>query len=155
MPPESAFQIPHSPIGALGTVTLLVAFVVNAYALATSLIGQRQSRPGMVTSGIYASYAFSSLMGLASALIVYAFLSHDFTIKYVAHYSDLNMPFFYKITAYWGGLDGSLMFWSAVLSLFATIAVKVNHKRHKEIIGYVSMAVDVVARVMASIATFL
>jgi cytochrome c-type biogenesis protein CcmF len=137
MPPDSAFNLPHSPIGAVGTITLLVAFVVNAFALASSLMGQRQNRPGMVRAGIYGAYAFCSLMGLASSLIVYAFLSHDFTIKYVAHYSDLSMPFFYKITAYWGGLDGSLMFWSSVLSLFATIAIKMNHKRHKEIIGYV------------------
>jgi cytochrome c-type biogenesis protein CcmF len=47
------------------------------------------------------------------------------------------MPFFYKITAYWGGLDGSLMFWSSVLALFSAVAVKMNHKRHPEIIGYV------------------
>jgi cytochrome c-type biogenesis protein CcmF len=151
---ESAFSIPHSPVGALGTITLMVAFVVNAFALASSLTGQRQGRPGMVRSGIYAAYGFAALMGLASSLMIYAFLSHDFTIKYVAHYSDLNMPFFYKITAYWGGLDGSLMFWSSVLSLFSTIAIKVNHKRHREIIGYVVATICFVQAFFLSILIF-
>jgi len=154
MPPESAFSIPHSPIGALGTITLLVAFCVNAYALAASLVGQRQERPGMVRSGMYAAYAFSALMGLASSLIIYAFLSHDFTIKYVAHYSDLSMPFFYKITSYWGGLDGSLMFWVSVLSLFSTVAIKMNHKRHREIIGYVIATIAFVQAFFLAILLF-
>jgi cytochrome c-type biogenesis protein CcmF len=137
LPTESAFHIPHSPIAALGTVTLIVAFLVNAYALAASLMGQRQDRPGLVRSGLFASWAFTALMCLASSLIVYAFLTHDFTIKYVAHYSDLSMPFFYKITAYWGGLDGSLMFWVWVLSMFTAVALRLNHERHRDIIGYV------------------
>jgi cytochrome c-type biogenesis protein CcmF len=138
----------------VGTIALLVAFMVNAFALASSLMGQRQNRPGMVRAGIYATYAFAALMGLASSVIVYAFLSHDFAIKYVAHYSDLSMPFFYKITAYWGGLDGSLMFWSSVLSLFTTVAVKMNAKRHKEIIGYVVATIAFVQAFFLAILLF-
>ena len=69
--------------------------------------------------------------------MIYAFVSHDYTIKYVAAYSDTSMPLSYKITAFWGGLDGSMLFWVAALAIFAAIAVRANRSRHREMIGYV------------------
>jgi cytochrome c-type biogenesis protein CcmF len=124
-------------VAALGTVTLLLAYVVAAYAAATGMVGSAGRRPRLVASSVQALYGFCGLMGLASALIVYAFVTHDYTIKYVAHYSDTTMPIWYKITAYWGGLDGSLMFWVSVLAGFAAVAVRLNRQRHREMIGYV------------------
>ena len=108
-----------------------------AYSAAAGIVGNAQRRPRLVTSSVYSLYAFFAVMMLASALMIYAFLTHDYTIKYVAHYSDTSMPLSYRITAYWGGLDGSLMFWVAVLSAFAAIAVKANARRHRDMIGYV------------------
>ncbi len=137
MPESSAFSIPHSPTAALGTIALLAAFVVAAYALAAGVIGNAQRRRGLVTSSVYSLYGFFALMMMASALLIYAFVTHDYTIKYVHHYSDTSMPLAYKITAYWGGLDGSLMFWVSVLATFSAIAVKANAERHRDMIGYV------------------
>jgi cytochrome c-type biogenesis protein CcmF len=137
MSPHAPYQVPHSPLATLGTATLIAAFLVNAYALVVSIAGQRRGKPALVRAGVFASWASSALMCLVSAVIVYAFLSHDYTIRYIAHYSDSSMPFFYKITAYWGGLDGSLMFWVWVLSMFSAVAIFVNRHRHHDIIGYV------------------
>jgi len=137
VPESSALSIPESPIAALGTITILVAFLVAAYAAAAGAIGNAQRRRRLVTSSVQALYGFFALMMLASALMIYAFVTHDYTIKYVAHYSDTTMPLSYKITAYWGGLDGSMLFWVAVLSTFAAIAVRANAQRHRDMIGYV------------------
>ncbi|HWN70877.1 MAG TPA: cytochrome c biogenesis protein CcsA, partial [Haliangium sp.] len=146
MPESSAFNIPHSPIAAFGSVVLLFAFLVAAYAAASGIVGNAQHRRRLVTSSVYALYGFFALMMLASALMIYAFVTHDYTIKYVARYSDVAMPLWYKITAYWGGLDGSLMFWVAVLSAFAAVSVWVNHARHRDMIGYV-VAVIMLAQI--------
>jgi cytochrome c-type biogenesis protein CcmF len=137
VPESSAFSIPSSPIAALGTIALLAAFVVAGYALAAGAIGNAQRRRRLVTSSVQALYGFFALMMMASALLVYAFVTHDYTIKYVQHYSDTSMPLAYKITAYWGGLDGSLMFWVSVLAAFSAVAVRANSKRHRDMIGYV------------------
>src|SRR5262249_30092233 len=102
-------------------------------------------RPGLVTSSLYATWAFTALMCFASALIIYAFLSHDFRIKYVAHYSDTTMPLFYLLTSYWGGLDGSLMFWVWMLSMFSALPLFVNRHRHGDMLGYVIGTIAVVA----------
>src|SRR5215510_6203688 len=104
---ETSFSTAGSPIATLGTVTMIIAFVVIAYAGAAGIIGQRTGRAGLVTSSLYAAWAWTALMCFASSLIIYAFLSHDFRIRYVAHYSDTTMPLFYLLTSYWGGLDGS------------------------------------------------
>jgi cytochrome c-type biogenesis protein CcmF len=134
---NSPFAIPHSPTAAFGTIVLLAAFVVAAFSLATGVIGARQRRGRLVNASVYGLWGVSGLLTLASALLVYAFVSHDYTIKYVAHYSDTSMPLWYKITAYWGGLDGSLMFWCFVLAGFSTIAVWANRERHRDMMGYV------------------
>ena len=76
-------------------------------------------------------------MTLASAIIVRAFVIGDYSIRYVDRYSDLIQPLFYRLTSYWGGLDGSIMFWVFLLSVFGAIAVKTNRERHRELIPYV------------------
>jgi len=77
-------------------------------------------------------------------VIVNAFITGDFSIKYVVHYSDSVQPLFYKITSYWGGLDGSIMFWVFLLSVFGSLAVYVNRERHRELIPYVVATISTV-----------
>jgi len=75
-------------------------------------------------------------MTVASAVIVHAFVTDDYSIKYVQHYSDLAQPLFYKLTSYWRArrLDHVLVF---LLALFGALAVYVNRERHRELIPYV------------------
>src|SRR5438874_6348558 len=83
-------------------------------------------------------------MTAASAVMINAFLTDDYTIKYVTHYSDSVQPLFYKFTSYWGGLDGSIMFWVFLLSVFGSIAIYVNRERYRELIPYVVATIAVV-----------
>ena len=77
-------------------------------------------------------------------MIVNAFVTGDYAIKYVAALLGRVQPLFYKITSYWGGLDGSIMFWVFLLSVFGAIAVYVNRERHRELIPYVVAVISVV-----------
>ena len=83
-------------------------------------------------------------MAAASAVMIYSFVTGDYSIKYVQHYSDAVQPLFYKLTSYWGGLDGSIMFWVFLLSLFGSAAVYVNRERHRELIPYVVAIISMV-----------
>ena len=47
------------------------------------------------------------------------------------------MPLFYKVTAFWGGLDGSLLFWVVLLSIFSAMAIRQNYQRHRSMIAHV------------------
>ena len=82
-------------------------------------------------------------------MIVHAFVTDDYSIKYVAALlGHASQPLFYKITSYWGGLDGSIMFWVFLLSVFGAVAVHVNRERHRELIPYVVAIISVGADVL-------
>src|ERR671915_1320695 len=128
----------------LGYYLLLTAFVVCAYAAAASVAGARRRSQRLIESGVGAFYLVAAVMSVASSVIVYAFVSGDYSIRYVQRYSDSFQPLFYKITSYWGGLDGSIMFWVFLLSLFGSVAVFVNRERHRELMPYVVATISVV-----------
>src|SRR5881398_270303 len=131
-------------MASLGSFLLLATFVVCSYSAAVSVAGaRRRSRP-LIESGVGAFYLTAALMTVASAVMINAFLTGDYSIKYVAHYSDSVQPLFYKITSYWGGLDGSIMFWVFLLSLFGSAAVYVNRECHRELIPYVVATISTV-----------
>src|SRR5688572_29637483 len=124
-------------MASLGYYLLLAAFVVSAYAAAMGVAGARRRSRGLVESSIGAFYLVAALMTAATGVIVHAFLDGNYALKYVQRYSEAAQPLFFKLTAYWGGLDGSIMFWVFLLSLFGAAAVYANRERHRELIPYV------------------
>jgi len=145
---------PFSPIALVGTIALLAAYVVAAWCVAAGIAGNARKSRRLVTSSVYGLYGFAALVGLASLLLVYAMVTHDYTIKYVAAVSDTTMETWYKVTAFWGGLDGSLLFWVLVLSMFSTVAIVINHRRHRDMIGFVVATIMVVQVFFLSLLIF-
>ena len=131
-------------MASLGAFLILAAFVISAYAAAISVAGARRRSRGLIDSGIGAFYLVAAVMAVASGIIVHAFVVGDYSIKYVQRYSDSVQPLFYKITSYWGGLDGSIMFWVFLLSIFGSVAVFVNRERHRELMPYVVATISTV-----------
>jgi cytochrome c-type biogenesis protein CcmF len=123
-------------MAAFGTLTLLIALVVATYGAVASIVGARRRSARLIESGRAAAYTLAAVLGLASVAMWYAFVTGDYSIKYVQRYSDASSPLFYKITAYWGGLDGSILWWAFLLSVFSAIAIHTNRHRQKEILPY-------------------
>ncbi len=147
-------SVPTSPIAVVGTITLLVAYLVAAGSAAFGIAGNARQSPRLVRASIQGLYAFGALIAFASGLLIYAFVTHDYTIKYVAATSDTSMTTAYKITAFWGALDGSLLFWVLVLAAFSAIAVAINARRHRDMIGYVVGTILVVQLFFLSLLIF-
>ncbi len=133
----AAVSVPSSPLALFGNTVLLIALIVAAYSAGAAIAGARIGRQRWVDSAVYALYGVAALVTVACVALWYGILTHDYTIKYVQHYSDTTMPTFYKITALWGGLDGSILFWVWLLTIFSAVAVAVNRHKHKDLIGYV------------------
>ena len=131
-------------MASLGTFTLLASFVVSAYATAAAIAGARRASRSLVDSAVGAFYLVAALLTVGTAVIIHAFVTDDYSIKYVQHYSDTVQPFIYKLTSYWGGLDGSIMFWVFLLAVFGSTAVYVNRERHRELMPYVVAIISVV-----------
>jgi len=143
-----------SPIALVGTISLFAAYILGAWCVAAGIAGNARKSRRLVSSAVYGLFGFGALTALASTLMIYAFVTHDFSIRYVAATSDTSMSTWYKVTAFWGGLDGSLLFWVLVLSLFSMVAIAMNHRRHRDMIGYVVATIMVVQVFFLSLLIF-
>ena len=78
-------SVPFSPIAVVGTLALLAAFLTAAWSFASGIAGNARKSRRLVNASVYGLYGFGALIGLASSLMIYAFVSHDFSLKYVAN----------------------------------------------------------------------
>jgi len=124
-------------MASLGTFLLLATFVLASGAFAASIAGARRRQHSLIEGGKGLFHAVTAMMLVATAVIVHAFVTGDYSIKYVQRYSDSAQPLFYKLASYWGGLDGSIMFWVTLLSIFGSVAVYVNRERHRILVPWV------------------
>jgi cytochrome c-type biogenesis protein CcmF len=129
---------------ALGAFLLLAAFVTASGAFAASLVGARRRRTSLIEGGLGLFHVVTALMLAASAVMVHAFVTGNFAIKYVQRYSNEAQPLFYKLASYWGGLDGSIMFWVTLLGVMGSTAVHVNRTRHRLLMPWVVATMAVV-----------
>ncbi len=67
-----------------------------------------------------AQMIMSAALVLASALLLHALYWNDFSLVYVASYTDKILPIFYRLTAFWAGQAGSLLFWALSVALCGT-----------------------------------
>src|SRR5437588_11273330 len=121
----------------VGALAVLLAFCIATYAIVASVAGEIKGRPFLILSARRAVYAVSILVTVASGILIYALLTSDFRFAYVAGHSNRDMPAIYKFTAWWGGQEGSLLFWSWLLSTYSAVVVFQNRRKLREIVPYV------------------
>ena len=107
----------------LGHGAVLVGAVVALYGAAAAAAGGRSGRTALLASAQYAALAVFVLVSAVLLLLVYAFLTFDFSVRYVAMNTSLATPYYYRITAVWGALEGSLVLWAWLLALYTLIVV--------------------------------
>ena len=107
----------------LGHGMTVVAFGLAVFGGVAAALGARRGRPALVESAQHAALGVFVLLTACFALLTYAFLTFDFSIRYVATNTNLGTPFFYRITGVWGALEGSIILWSWMLGLYTLIVV--------------------------------
>jgi cytochrome c-type biogenesis protein CcmF len=122
----------------VGELSLWVALLMAAWTTTVSFAGGALKRPDLVASGERAMYATFGFVALASAGLITALVTHDFSLKYVASFSSANLPLVYTITAFWAGQAGSLLFWALILALYSALAVFGTRHRNRALAPYVA-----------------
>ena len=79
----------------------------------------------------------SCLSIIATFVLLNELIQSNFDIDYVAHYSSLQTPLIYKITALWAGQSGSLLFWLFILSIYCLIVLLQNRNKYTELMPWV------------------
>ena len=111
----------------LGYGMTLVALALAVYGGVAAGVGARTGRLALVESAQHAALGVFALVTSCFVLLTYAFLTFDFSVRYVATNTNLGTPFYYRITGVWGALEGSIILWSWMLALY-TIILIVRHR---------------------------
>ncbi len=121
----------------LGALALILAFCFAVYSLAGSVFGAWKNKPFLIESARRSVYVVWGLVTLASGLLVYALITSDFRYAYVAAHSNRDMSVNYKFTSWWGGQEGSLLFWTFILSTYAAVVVWTDRGKLRKMFPYV------------------
>ena len=102
----------------IGHFALVLAFGVSICLAVFPMYGYFTSQNGFCAT----AKPLALLQGLALAVsfgvLMYGFLAHDFSIKYVADNSNLDLPWHFRMSAVWGAHEGSLLLWALILSFW-------------------------------------
>jgi cytochrome c-type biogenesis protein CcmF len=116
-----------------------LAFAFAVYAIAGGIAAIITRRPLLIKSARNAGFAVCVLIWLGMASLVYLFFTDNFAMAYVAAHSNRSLSGFYKVSAVWAGQEGSLLFWSFLLSIYAFSALFAYRGKHPELMPYVGV----------------
>src|SRR5918999_4226483 len=129
----------------LGRTALVVCLGLGLYALIAGAYAARTRRRRLALSAQNAVVASFGAAAVASAVLLSALLRNDFSFRYVAQTTSIELPTRYTISAFWGGQEGSLLLWLLVLTGFSAVAVLLNRRFGRELLTW---AVPVLALVI-------
>jgi cytochrome c-type biogenesis protein CcmF len=122
----------------LGHFALILALFLALVQGTLPLIGAARGHMAWINVARPAAQGQFVFVAIAFGCLVYAFVTNDFSVVYVAANSNSALPLPYRIAGTWGGHEGSLLLWVLMLSLW-TLAVSVFSSRLPD---------DIVARVL-------
>lgn len=123
----------------MGQFALILSLCLSAALFVLPLVGAHYGSSVLMQSGRSLATGFFIFVAFAFCCLVYSFLHDDFSVKYVASNSNSLLPYYYKISAVWGGHEGSLLLWILMLAGW-TFAVAIFSR---------SLPLDMQARVLA------
>ena len=138
----------------LGALSLILAFCFAVYSVLASIIGKWRSKPFLLVSGQRAVYTVWALVTTASAILVYSLISGDYRMAYVAAHSNKAMPLQYKFAAWWGGQEGSLLFWAFLLATYSAVVVFTNRRKFRDMMPWVTMVLMTTMAFFLTLDTF-
>jgi cytochrome c-type biogenesis protein CcmF len=126
----------------LGAIALILATGFALYTIVAAVLGATRhelelKRPVLVVSALRSTLVVTCFLLLASAALVASFLTHDFGVSYVAQHSSRAMPWYFVTAAFYGGQEGSQLYWALMLSVFSAIFVFTSRRAPAALVPYV------------------
>ena len=108
----------------LGYFALISALVIAILQVILPAVGVFKHQPAW--QRLAGSFAIAQFLatGTSFLCLMYGFYANDFTLIYVANQSNSLLPWYYRLSATWGGHEGSLLLWVTILATWgAAVAV--------------------------------
>ncbi len=123
-------------LAALGRPSLFLALGFALVAATLSALGGLRARKDLAEAGRRAITAMAAFTAHAAVSLVSARYAPAFSIEYVANYSSRSLSSLYTLSALWGGMEGSLLFWTLLLTGFSVIALHQAHRRGSRLVAW-------------------
>ncbi len=120
----------------IGNFSVTIALVLSVFGMASAALALKTRNTDWARVGRMALTLIFVLLGVGMLALVYSFIVRDFSVLYVANNSNSKLPFFYTVSAVWGGHEGSLLLWVFILSVFSTLAVWIHWRTQPTIMPY-------------------
>ena len=140
----------------LGSFALLLALALAGYSFVGGLVPLIAGPAGSLRLGETARRAGIASFGavfLAALVLVVAALRNDFSIAYIFHHSNRDLPLPYKFATLWSGQEGSLLFWSLLLSAYGLV-LRLRHKTDPRLFAHASVVIAAVQVFFLSLLNF-
>ncbi|HMD81011.1 MAG TPA: heme lyase CcmF/NrfE family subunit [Anaerolineales bacterium] len=124
-------------IANLGFGILTVTFLVTLYSAFAAIYGTSRKDPAMVESARRAMLLTWPLLTLTAGVLIYLLVNNRFEVQFVYEVTSRSMPTYLKVTAWWGGQAGSLLFWSWLMSAFTSLVTLRKWDRDREFLPWV------------------
>ncbi|MCC5957612.1 MAG: cytochrome c biogenesis protein CcsA, partial [Natronohydrobacter sp.] len=111
-----------------GILALVVAFIFAISLVVIPGIGLYRQNEAWINRADY--YVAGQFIGIALSWLILSlcFVRDDFSVLYVFNNSSRSLPIFYKICAVWGGHEGSMLLWVAVLSFWMLLVSRASRQ---------------------------
>jgi cytochrome c-type biogenesis protein CcmF len=137
----------------IGSFTLLLALALSAYALLAGIVAIVRRNEALGETARRAGIAvFVAVTAAAVALVVSAF-RNDFSVAYILHHSNRDLPIAYKFAVLWSGQEGSLLFWSWLLATYGLI-LRLRHKVDTRLVAHASVVLSAIQIFFLSLVNF-
>ena len=128
----------------LGSTSLQLALIFCGLALVLNLIHLARrdlrffvgSQRGLVVSAF--------LILVATLSLVHQLMVSNFSLEYVARYSSAATPTVYKFAGLWAGMEGSLLFWLAVLGGYVLLVSRLHRRWNRPLLAVVNVVLATV-----------
>ncbi|MHB1125818.1 MAG: heme lyase CcmF/NrfE family subunit [Bacillota bacterium] len=127
----------------IGYLSIVLGLVVSIYTLVAFLASIRTGNERLARSARGGVLAVALLSTLASVILIYFLVTSNFSLKYVAEYTNTSLPLFYKFAAFWAGNAGSMLLWAWILSIFTAMVVYSKRHQNNPTIPYVAIILSI------------
>ena len=124
-------------IANFGYGVLVVSFLVALYSVFAAVYGDLKKKPAMVESARRAMLLTWPLLTLTAGILIYLLVNDHYEVQFVYEVTSRSMPTYLKVTAWWGGQAGSLLFWSWLMAAFTSLVTVKKWDRDREFLPWV------------------
>ena len=105
----------------LGYFALLAAFVLAILQVVLPTIGVMRDQVAWQRLAPSLAWAQFAAMAISFGALMAGFYFNDFSLIYVTQHSNTLLPWYYKLSATWGGHEGSLLLWMTIMATWCAL----------------------------------